>query len=102
MLVDGNRSFAVIAECKGAEYVGHGIEQLKSYLSATDTRFGIFANRVDDSQWEFYENRRQSQIDQIDRSEFEMGVVNGITTRERLKDEIRHLNSKITELGSQR
>ncbi len=102
VLVDGNRSFAVIAECKGAEYVGHGIEQLKSYLSATDTRFGIFANRVDDGQWEFYENRRQSQIDQIDRSEFEMGVVNGITTRERLKDEIRHLNSKITELGSQR
>ena len=102
VLADGNGSFAVISECKGAGYVGHGIEQLKSYLSATDTRFGIFANRADDSRWEFYENRRQSQIDQIDRSEFEMGVVNGITTRERLKDEIRHLNSKITELGSQR
>lgn len=40
-LTDVNGSFAVIAECKGAGYVGHGIEQLKSYLSATDTRFGI-------------------------------------------------------------
>ena len=30
VLVDQNGSFAAIAECKGAEYVGHGIEQLKS------------------------------------------------------------------------
>ena len=45
VLGDGNGGFAAIAECKGAGYEGHGIEQLKSYLSATDTRFGIFANR---------------------------------------------------------
>ena len=101
VLVDGNRSFAVIAECKGAGYVGHGIEQLKSYLSATDTRFGIFANRVDDSQWKFYENRRQSRIDQINRSEFEAGVVKGITTRERLKDEIIELENHRSELHAE-
>ena len=74
---------------------------MKSYLSATDTRFGIFANRVDDSQWKFYENRRQSRIDQINRSEFEAGVVKGITTRERLKDEIIELENHRSELHAE-
>ena len=102
VLADGNGSFAAIAECKGAGYVGHGIEQLKSYLSATDTRFGIFANTVDCSQWKFYENRRANCIPEIDRSEFEAGVVERITTRERLKDEVGHLNGEITRLENQR
>ena len=102
MLADGNGSFAAIAECKGAGYVGHGIEQLKSYLSATDTRFGVFANRADPNQWKFYENRRANCIPEIDRSEFEAGVVERITTRERLKDEVGHLNGEITRLENQR
>lgn len=101
VLADGNGSFAAIAECKGAGYVGHGIEQLKSYLSATDTRFGIFANRADSNQWKFYENRRGNCISEIDCSEFETGVVEGIATRERLKDEIGCLNGKIIELENQ-
>ena len=101
-LVDENGSFAAIAECKGARYVGHGIEQLKSYLSATDTRFGIFANKVDCSQWKFYENRGRNRFVQIDCSEFKAGVVERITARERLKDEIGHLNGKILELENQR
>ena len=101
-LVDENGSFAAIAECKGARYVGHGIEQLKSYLSATDTRFGIFANKVDCSQWKFYENRGRNRFDKIDCSEFEAGVVERITTRERLKDEVGHLNGEITRLENQR
>ena len=102
VLADGNGSFAAIAECKGAGYVGHGIEQLKSYLSATDTRFGVFANRADPNQWKFYENRRANCIPEIDRSEFEAGVVERITTRERLKDEIRDLNGEITGLENQK
>ena len=102
VLTDGNGSFAAIAECKGARYVGHGIEQLKSYLSATDTRFGIFANRACRGQWKFYENRRRNQFDQIDRCKFEAGVVEGIATRERLKDEIGHLNGEITGLENQK
>ena len=102
VLTDVNGSFAVIAECKGARYVGHGIEQLKSYLSATDTRFGIFANRACRGQWKFYENRRRNQFDQIDRCKFEAGVVEGIATRERLKDEIGHLNGEITGLENQK
>lgn len=67
-------TLAVVAECKGAGYVGHGIEQLKSYLSATDTRFGIFANRYDRNQWKFYANRRHNVFEPITRSQFEEGV----------------------------
>ena len=102
VLVDGDGSFAAIAECKDAGYVGHGIEQLKSYLCATDTRFGIFANRTDPEQWEFYENRRRNQFNQIDRSEFEIGVVEGVATRERLKDEIKALEKVKDALGDEK
>jgi uncharacterized coiled-coil DUF342 family protein len=98
VLVDGNRSFAVIAECKGAEYVGHGIEQLKSYLSATDARFGIFANSTDPDSWVFYENLRHNRLQQIGRSEFEEGVAEGVATRDRLSDEIEVLESKFNQL----
>ena len=101
VLVDGDGSFAAIAECKGAGFIGDGIDQLKSYLSATDTRFGIFANRTDPGQWQFYENRRRNQFDQIDRSKFKEGVVGGITTRNRLSDEIKALESKFNQLESE-
>ena len=101
-LVDENGSFAAIAECKGAGYVGHGIEQLKSYLSATDTRFGIFANKADRGQWEFYENRRRNRFDKINRPEFEAGVVERKTTRERLKDEIKALEKAKDDLGDKK
>ena len=102
VLADGNRSFAAIAECKGARYVGHGIEQLKSYLSATDTRFGVFANRADPNQWKFYENRRGNCIPEIDCSEFEAGVVERVANRERLRDEIANLIGEIAELENQK
>ena len=104
VLADGNGSFAVIAECKGAGYVGHGIEQLKSYLSATDTRFGVFANRVDKSQWKFYENRQGNCIPEIDCSEsqFKARVVERVANHERLRDEIANLNGEIEGLENQK
>ena len=43
-----------------------------------------------------------NQFDQIDRSEFEAGVVERIATRERLKDEIGDLNGEITGLENQK
>ena len=95
VLADVNGSFAAIAECKGAGYVGHGIEQLKSYLSATDTRFGVFANRADRSQWKFYENRRRNCVPEIDRSEFELGVVKDLNLRPLLQDEIANLRQEV-------
>ena len=102
VLTDGNGRFAAIAECKGAGYVGHGIEQLKSYLSATDTRFGVFANRADPKHWEFYENRGRNRFYPINRFEFKMGVVEGIANRERLRDEIANLNGEIAGLENQK
>ena len=102
VLADGNGSFAAIAECKGAGYVGHGIEQLKSYLSATDTRFGIFANTKDREHWKFYENQGKNQFAEIKRSKFEMGVVEGVADRERLRDEIENLKGEIAGLENQK
>ena len=102
VLADRNGSFAAISECKGAGYVGQGIEQLKSYLCATDTRFGIFANRADPEHWEFYENRRRNRFDKIDRSEFEAGVVERIANREQLREEIENLKDEIAGLENQK
>ncbi len=102
VLADGNGSFAAIAECKGAGYVGHGIEQLKSYLSATDTRFGVFANRAKDlNQWKFYENRRRNQIEEIEKPEFEDAVVAQITRKPRLMAEISGLEGEKSDLQQQ-
>ena len=98
VLVNGDGGFAAIAECKRAGYVGHGIEQLKSYLSATDARFGIFANSTDPDSWVFYENLRHNRLQQIGRSEFEEGVAEGVATRDRLSDEIEVLESKFNQL----
>lgn len=92
VLVKGDDgTLAVIAECKGAGYVGHGIEQLKSYLSATDTRFGIFANRCNLSLWKFYENRRRNVFEPITRSQFEEGVHAEIALLPRFEHEINAL-----------
>ena len=101
VLIDDNGSFAAIAECKGAGYVGHGIEQLKSYLSATDTRLGIFANRADSNQWEFYENRGGNCIPEIEKPEFEEAVVARITRKPRLMAKIRRLEGEKSDLLSQ-
>lgn len=95
VLVKGDDGpLAVVAECKGAGYVGHGIEQLKSYLSATDTRFGIFANRSDRNQWKFYENRRHNVFEPITRSQFEKGVRAEIVLLPRFELEIGALESQ--------
>ena len=61
----------VIAEFKGKDGDKHGPEQLGSYLSATRTRFGIFANSSDESKWVFYENLRGNKFKIIERDEFE-------------------------------
>lgn len=101
VLVDRNESFAAIVECKGTGFVGRGIEQLKSYLCATDTRFGIFANMTDPKQWKFYENRRRNRFDPITRDQFEDGVVKSVIFRKRFKDEIKSLESSRNQLKSE-
>ena len=74
VLVDNEGNLAAIAECKQIGVEGHGPDQLKSYLCATDTPFGIFANSTEPDDWEFYENLRQNRFRGITRSEFEKQV----------------------------
>lgn len=81
VLVDSAGHLVAIAECKRVGVEGQGLDQLKSYLSATDTRFGIFANSTHPAAWDFYENLRQNQVRSMTRSEFEERVVDGENNR---------------------
>ena len=74
VLCDASGNFVAIAECKSPGGASYGIPQLQSYLSATDTPFGLFAPRVDRDSWVFYRNLRQNRFEQIERSDFEQGV----------------------------
>ena len=77
VLLDRSENFAAIAECKQTGIVTYGHEQLQSYLCATDTQFGVFANSTDPSNWKFYENLGRNRFKEITLSQFNAGV--GIT-----------------------
>ena len=51
-----------IVECKSEKtgYTEHGRGQLRSYLSATDTRFGILASNGKPDNWVYCENFRSN------------------------------------------
>ena len=77
VLVNSEGNLAAIAECKKIGVEGKGIDQLKSYLSATDTPLGIFANSPEPDSWNFHENLGKNRFREITtRSEFEKRVVN--------------------------
>ena len=63
-------SLAAIVECKAQGKVDHGIPQLHSYLCATDTRLGVFANSLSPTSWKYYENYGRNHIPEISRKEF--------------------------------
>ncbi len=76
VLLDAERNLVAIAECKREGITYNGIEQLKSYLSASDTQFGIFANSIEPDNWVFYENLRRHRFDEgISRSRFELEIL---------------------------
>lgn len=75
VLRDTDGNFTAIAECKSPGGASYGIPQLKSYLSATDTPFGVFAPQIDRDSWVFFENLRQNRFHQINLSDFEKGVL---------------------------
>ncbi len=79
VLLTAAGELAAIAECKAA-YENIGDEQLKSYLSATDTRFGILANSEHADRWQFYENTGRSQFKTITLSQFEKGILGDVST----------------------
>ena len=50
--------------------------QLKSYMSATNTRYGVLAVGTDPRNWEFCENKHNNWFAEIDRQTFERGIEN--------------------------
>ena len=75
VLCDAERNFVAIAECKLPIEANYDSEPLKSFLSATDTPFGIFATGTNRDSWIFYENLRHNRFRQIERSDFEKRVL---------------------------
>ena len=61
---------AAIVECKAQGKNGNGVDQLRSYLCATDTRLGVFANNRIPTSWKYYENYGRNDIQEISRKEF--------------------------------
>ena len=83
VLLNNGDGRVAIVECKRDGVEGHGIEQLQSYLNATNTPLGIFANSTEPDSWSFYENRRD-RLKEITRTDFERRVVkrkNNLITR---------------------
>ena len=64
VLINNKDRRAAIVECKQSGIEGYGPAQLKSYLCATDTPFGIFANSTEPDDWEFYENLGRNQFEE--------------------------------------
>ena len=80
VLVDSKGNLIAIAECKREGVKGNGIDQLESYLSASDTTWGMFANSKNDSEWKFYKkNPGENRLIEIERSQFEKRVVKNRT-----------------------
>ena len=67
--------FLAIVECKSLRKANLGTQQLKSFLCATDTPYGIFASSINPDSWVFYENLRHNRFQQIKRAYFEEQVL---------------------------
>lgn len=71
--------FVAIAECKRLPLPilrAQARAQLKSYMSATNTRYGVLAVGTDPGNWEFCENRYNNWFAEINREDFERGIEN--------------------------
>ena len=65
----------VIVECKGEGIARiEGIDQLKSYLSASATELGIFANTDNPNNWHYVKNLGSNEFADITRADFENRV----------------------------
>ena len=64
--------WVAIVECKNGRIgkTKEGVKQLKSYLSATDTRFGILAFSEKPHEWIYYENLRSNVVPERQQSYF--------------------------------
>ena len=76
---NGDGYYVAIAECKKWPLPilrNQARAQLKSYLSATNTRYGLLAVGTDPGNWEYCENKNHNWIVSIDRDTFEKGIKN--------------------------
>ena len=74
-----NGYFVAIAECKKRPLPVNRFyarAQLKSYLSATHTRYGLLAIGTDPRDWEFCENKSNNWFASIEQDAFEAGIDN--------------------------
>lgn len=71
--------FVAIGECKTSPLPilrAQARAQLKSYMSATNTRYGVLAVGTDPQNWEFCENKSNNWFAEINREDFERGINN--------------------------
>ncbi len=88
----------VIAERKREGTTNNGIEQLQSYLCATDTRFGIFANSLYPTRWKYYENYGRNHFEAITHGDFEKKIVSEENDKVRKQEEIEDRINKAIEI----
>ena len=94
VLIDSKGNRTTIVECKRDGVKGDGVAQLKSYLCATDTPFGLFANSKEPESWKFYENLGRNRFrDNITCSEFEKRVVKSENNSGQLNRKLSHHGS---------
>ena len=75
VLRDGKGNFIAIAECKSSGGSDYGRSQLKSYLSASDTQFGLLAMSQNPDEWIFCERRGGNRFVEIKQAAFEARVL---------------------------
>ena len=92
----------VIVECKGEGI--QGIDQLHSYLSASATELGIFANIDDPNQWHYLRTCGSNEFDDITRTDFENRVAElrpppeSLQRRDLMNDNKRRARTALFEL----
>ena len=77
VLRDGKGNFIAIAECKSSYGADYGRDQLKSYLSASDTQFGLLATSPNRDEWVYCERRGGNRFVEIEQDLFEAGILGG-------------------------
>ena len=101
VMLNKKGNIVAITECKRGGIIDNGIEQLKSYLSASDTQFGVFANSTQPDNWIFYENLRGHRFEEnIPRSRFETEIVVNRHIKS-VREEKNELESEISHLCKQ-
>ena len=104
VFLDESERFIAIAECKRLGVINYGHKQLKSYLCATNAKFGVFANSTKPADWEFYENLGQNRFRNITRERFEteVGVVRPIERVPKKENGLKNVRTSRARVARQR